>query len=697
MKKTIKMKRQLATMLAAMMVLNGSFAVGAGAWAEELESTDQQTVSVESSQLTEPAAAEKETAPAVEEVKNEAQEASAPAEKAGVENTAAPKAEENKKEEATATESVPEEAEAVKRTDPVKVKYNVYAKDASGEYARLSGGTRTIKEGGKGLLASVSSIKTKEITVDGTTYVFNNSWQDSSGNTYGATAYMSYDQAIAIAGDAAQIEVSVYAQYRTKHADISLTWIYDDVRKTNGTVTSFQKTQTVSDGNGTSLSKKTMESATGLRAGQVFKYGGYKYTYTGTWTDEAGNIIDDSTKITFYNKDGADDANTRYLSENTVLVFKPVYETTILQGLDFYYNDQISTGTGSWSNSNSDGVRSDFSSMTHTFSNPEIKTPVDHYRFVYWQDRESGKTYADGEKYTFKVDASLPEGAVTTVNIDAWWQPSVTVNYIVDGDIAYTEESFEEDLAVHYTAQEQSGMTFDGWYDEDGNLVSEDMIFELPEITTDGQPAVYNLIAKYSVIPEEEDEQIDEIIPDDQKDDSTENEDTNESRQTALTIAGQTPLSGGQLPTIGKTETLSGAKAPLAAYTPTVIENAEKPLASAGAGNWALINLLAAIGTGLMSLLLLIGVIGKKEEDQEDESEDAKINRKKGVRVLSLIPTLTAVIAFILTEDMSLKMALTDRWTLAMLIILAIQIVIALLAKTKKEEKESEEAQKVTA
>ena len=89
-----------------------------------------------------------------------------------------------------------------------------------------------------------------------------------------------------------------------------------------------------------------------------------------------------------------------------------------------------------------------------------------------------------------------------------------------------------------------------------------------------------------------------------------------------------------------------------------------------------------------MSLILLIGCFGRKEDEQDENAET--VNRKRGVRVASLIPAIGAAIAFILTENMTLKMQLTDRWTIMMLIILAIQVVVALMAKTSKDEEEKD-------
>ena len=60
------------------------------------------------------------------------------------------------------------------------------------------------------------------------------------------------------------------------------------------------------------------------------------------------------------------------------------------------------------------------------------------------------------------------------------------------------------------------------------------------------------------------------------------------------------------------------------------------------------------------------------------------------MRLASLIPAIGSVIAFILTEDMSCRMALTDRWTILMAVILLVQAAIAVLTAKKKEDKEAE-------
>ena len=56
------------------------------------------------------------------------------------------------------------------------------------------------------------------------------------------------------------------------------------------------------------------------------------------------------------------------------------------------------------------------------------------------------------------------------------------------------------------------------------------------------------------------------------------------------------------------------------------------------------------------------------------------------MRLVSIIPAAAAIITFIVTEDLSSKMQLVDKFTALMIIILAVQVIVAALAKVKKED-----------
>ena len=126
----------------------------------------------------------------------------------------------------------------------------------------------------------------------------------------------------------------------------------------------------------------------------------------------------------------------------------------------------------------------------------------------------------------------------------------------------------------------------------------------------------------------------------------------------------------------------------------------ETPLAGPTGGAWALLNLILTAVTVALSAVLLVGYLGKSKQAREDENgntlydEDGNeileyVRKKRGFwRVVSLIPAIGAVIAFILTENMLLPMVIVDRWTLLMVAIALVQVVVTALSKKRDEEQE---------
>lgn len=147
---------------------------------------------------------------------------------------------------------------------------------------------------------------------------------------------------------------------------------------------------------------------------------------------------------------------------------------------------------------------------------------------------------------------------------------------------------------------------------------------------------------------------------------------------------------------------------------PTVIEPDPTPLAKLD-NTWALLNLIAAIVTVVISGIKLFGVFGKnrKDGDNEDENNDqtrapesteadakaeeepeqTEIKRRRTLKILSLLPAIASVVTFILTEDLAGKMVWTDRWTLLMLVYLGVQAVLAFLSRNKEVEPEDKDDQ----
>ena len=83
---------------------------------------------------------------------------------------------------------------------------------------------------------------------------------------------------------------------------------------------------------------------------------------------------------------------------------------------------------------------------------------------------------------------------------------------------------------------------------------------------------------------------------------------------------------------------------------------------------------------------MLIRYFGRRSEEDETIGEEVDVQRKGKLRIASIIPAIGAIIAFILTEDMSLPMAMTDKWTVLMIAILVVQALVAIIANIRSSE-----------
>ena len=145
-----------------------------------------------------------------------------------------------------------------------------------------------------------------------------------------------------------------------------------------------------------------------------------------------------------------------------------------------------------------------------------------------------------------------------------------------------------------------------------------------------------------------------------------------------------------------------------------VIEPEEEPLAPLADAYWALVNLICVIITGLLGIIILLGKHKKSEEKDEEEDETAngatvaaataegeaseeeeededEFKRRRWTKVFAIIVFICSVIAFILTEDMTLPWIWVDKWTLLMVIIAIIQLVDLVIARKWKDANEDEE------
>ena len=116
--------------------------------------------------------------------------------------------------------------------------------------------------------------------------------------------------------------------------------------------------------------------------------------------------------------------------------------------------------------------------------------------------------------------------------------------------------------------------------------------------------------------------------------------------------------------------------------TPAVQDN-ETPLAAPETPTWALVNLLLTIASAVTFAVMMARYVGKSYK-KGDKLFDVK--KHGGMRLLTGVPAIGSIVAFILTEDMSLPMSLTDQWTLLMAAIAIIQAGAVLLSAKHDRE-----------
>jgi hypothetical protein len=138
------------------------------------------------------------------------------------------------------------------------------------------------------------------------------------------------------------------------------------------------------------------------------------------------------------------------------------------------------------------------------------------------------------------------------------------------------------------------------------------------------------------------------------------------SAEQDLQKSGETTASG---ETAG--ENIDEAIIPLADYEP------EEAI-----GQWALVNLIASLGTLLASVLLLVMV---PVNELETDDRTRMINRIP-LRGASVIIGIIAPVIFFLTEDLAGIMVMTDALTPVMLIILMAQMAVMVTARHRIEE-----------
>ena len=263
-----------------------------------------------------------------------------------------------------------------------------------------------------------------------------------------------------------------------KPEKIKITVTFTGIYNANGTIKTSSQSNTLSSGVGWSLMEKKFHNMVNPKN---FSNQGTKYVYTSQWAYE------DGTLVTFPLQFKYDD-----FSEDTNIIVHPIYDIIEPARLNFYKVDNISTASGSWSN-----TAGSFGTYTCTFKQPEAQP---HYLFVYWEDAETGMRFNAGEKMSV-TETSIGSGNTKDVYVYATYQPSVTINYHdMDGQLISSNESFEAIDAYSFNAPEVSGYNFLGWSESaNGSIISSATRYEIPTLTTERvSQKIHDLYAVYS-------------------------------------------------------------------------------------------------------------------------------------------------------------------------------------------------------
>ncbi len=382
-----------------------------------------------------------------------------------------------------------------------------------------------------------------------------------------------------------------------------------------------------------------------------------------------------------------------------------------------------------------------FGTDIHLYDNTleDVTNEESLFKFAGWFD-ENG-TKLDEETVYEALGLTYEKTGAEETDVYAYWQAPVTVEYYSNDTKINTVSDHSEISAYDYRLNNNdTDGTFLGWYDEDGNAVSEDTLYQAPSLSYTFKSVIKKLFARFLAPVIEEEPEVPEITEDpkpvtptpDIEEDPATPEITEESEpeedpiiiieaepvipevteDTVPVIIPQAVIPENPVPAAVVTEETKAAEDTIIAEE--IIEDEETPMAvpemigeeampQAYTGSWALVNLILTAFTVLLSIILsVLYFFSRKDEEEEDENEAQIQNteeeeesrndvRRKGfTRILSLILGIVTVIIFILTEDIRMPMVLTDRYTLLMAILLIINIILAVLSKKKYEDEEDE-------
>lgn len=500
--------------------------------------------------------------------------------------------------------------------------------------------------------------------------------------------------------------------------------------------------------NGTSSSWKgidyTYKQMVNNGVDKPFVYGGVKYIFNGKWEDENGNSYDRDSRLT-----------GKEYSTDTVVNIYAQYDTKNMCKFTFVLTDDVSTGSGSWSEE--PGAATTFS---HIFTNPLDKTPVEGYEFLYWENvNDSKEKYEADETYTCDL-TKLKED--TTVEFVAVYTQIYTLK-INDAEKVYGEEDpkftaeWDGPFKIQWKYSREPGENV-GDYKitakitgmnevvvekastykiviEDGNLritpreitiaavykfkmlkdVTDDEEFDatvtgvLPQDEEWFEEEVYwdvdcdyeEAVGDYPIIVEAEWDPdiyiIDDPIfpwPGDYEEWPQEMKKVEDVPMMAAKSVGlkknSTIIAGNYtIKTVDNVFQIRDNVIPPVDPDNPVVDptdndstvNKASGIVKTGDADacWALLNLLLMITSCLLTFLVVLSRVLKRDEEYVDESKSFFNNWFESI--LSGVVAVFTAIVFFITENMNTLMVWTDRWTVMMIVLFVLQLAVVAYVK----------------
>lgn len=118
------------------------------------------------------------------------------------------------------------------------------------------------------------------------------------------------------------------------------------------------------------------------------------------------------------------------------------------------------------------------------------------------------------------------------------------------------------------------------------------------------------------------------------------------------------------------------------------ISESQTPQSNGGnVQHWAVVNLIAA---GLTIVLTVVLLLSKKEKEENDENEESK-KRRTWTKVASVCLSIISVVIFMFTENIFLAMTWVDPYTFIMLVLCIVQLFMLYIGRRYKDNNDTRE------